>query len=175
MSQTKVEEILRAFPNLGPEANEPTPDQLFQLLELKAGDGFCFVNLLEFRASAEYPADHRLSGQEMSGREAYNLYGQVALDHVTRRGGKLLSANSVEMQVVGVGSKWHAIVTMQYNNVDAFIDMVNDPDYQQGLVHRDAGLLHSEVFVTRALVKRPVGRFKFRLMQLARRIRGKAQ
>jgi hypothetical protein len=41
---------------------------------------------------------------------------------------------------------------MQYPGIDAFIDMVRDPDYQAGLVHRDAGLAETTILVSRSLL-----------------------
>ena len=41
---------------------------------------------------------------------------------------------------------------MEYPNTDAFLDMIVDPDYVAGLVHRDAGLSETMVLVTRSLL-----------------------
>ena len=59
--------------------------------------------------------------------------------------------SGVVQQLVGAEGGWHQIASMQYNDVDAFIDMIQDPDYQEGLVHRDAGLARTEIIVSRSL------------------------
>ncbi len=41
---------------------------------------------------------------------------------------------------------------MQYPDVAAFVDMIRDPDYQAGLVHRDAGLAETVILVSRSLL-----------------------
>ena len=97
------------------------------------------------------PTSFELESKGLSGLEAYNLYGAYALRHVTQRGGKLVLFNGVVQQLIGAEGGWHQIASMQYNNVDAFIDMVQDPDYREGLVHRDAGLARTEIIVSRSL------------------------
>lgn len=85
----------------------------------------------------------------MTGQEAYDLYGAVAFKHITERGGKLVTFNKMELQVIGSDKGWHRLVTMEYQSADAWLEMIDDPDYLQSLVHRDAGLEATEVFVTR--------------------------
>jgi len=138
-------------------AIEPTDEQLQALLALKAEGPFHFINLLRFREIADYPAEHPLAGAQVSGADAYNSYGAVALAQVTRRGGRLVTFNAVEQQLIGVSAGWHQIATMEYQTVAAFMDMVSDPDYQQALVHRDAGLEATQVIVTRPLIDAPIG------------------
>jgi len=136
---------------------DPTPEQLRTLLSGNTEGPFHFVNLLAFRATARYPDDHELAGAGISGVEAYDKYGTVALEHVIRRGGRLVTLNNVEQQLIGSSAGWHRVATMEYKNVQAFIDMITDPVYQEALVHRDAGLLTTEVLVSRPLIAGPIG------------------
>ena len=136
---------------------EPTAKQLEALLGGEQEGPFHFVNLLRFKEAAEYPADHALAGESISGADAYNRYGVVALQHVTRRGGRLVTLNAVQQQVIGASPGWHQVATMEYRNIQAFIDMVSDPEYREALVHREAGLEATEVYVTRPLIDAPVG------------------
>jgi len=138
-------------------AIEPTDEQLQALLDLKAEGPFHFINLLRFRTLAHYPPDHPQAGKQVSGADAYNAYGAVALEHVTRRGGRLVTFNAVEQHLIGAPQGWHQVATMEYQSVDAFMDMVSDPDYQAALVHRDAGLETTQVIVTRPLIDAPIG------------------
>ena len=46
---------------------------------------------------------------------------------------------------------------MEYQNIDAFLEMVSDPDYEQSLVHRTAGLEKTIVLVTRPQINVPIG------------------
>ncbi|MEO0368148.1 MAG: DUF1330 domain-containing protein [Pseudomonadota bacterium] len=155
--------------------NEPTEEQLRGLLDIDGDGPFQFVNLLKYKDRAEYPKDHPLAKKELSGEEAYAKYAAVAFDHVTKRGGRLTMANRVVMQVIGTDKSWDTVATMQYQAVGAFLDMVNDADYAKSLVHRDAGLDCTEVIVTRPMITRPVGRFKFLIGKFLQRLSGKVR
>lgn len=128
---------------------QPSAAQLRALLEADRDGPLQFVNLLAYHEKARYPADHPLASRGLSGAEAYGLYGAVALRHVTRRGGRLTLLNDVEQTIIGPEEGWQQIATMQYPSTDAFVDMVRDPDYTAGLVHRDAGLARTLVLVSR--------------------------
>ena len=111
-----------------------------------------FVNLLSYRETAQYPDGHELAGAGLTGAEAYGRYGAIALDHVVRRGGVLTLYNDVLHVLIGRSGPWDQIAVMQYPETAAFIDMIGDPDYQAGLVHRDAGLAETAILVSRSLL-----------------------
>lgn len=146
------EELVRALVGEGGHALEPTPDQLRALLALELPGPLEFLNLLAFRETARYPAGHVLAATASEGAAAYARYGAVAVRHVIARGGRLVHLNAVELQLIGEPDVWHQIAIMQYPDVEAFVDMVRDPDYRAALVHRDAGLARTRVFVTRPLL-----------------------
>ena len=111
-----------------------------------------FVNLLAFHDVARYPDGHELASAALSGAAAYARYGAVALEHVERRGGRLVLVNAVAQRLVGEGGLWHQVAIMEYPHTGAFLDMVRDPQYAAALVHRDAGLHRTEVLVTTPLL-----------------------
>jgi uncharacterized protein (DUF1330 family) len=41
---------------------------------------------------------------------------------------------------------------MQYPEIDSFVDMIRDTDYQAALVHRDAGLATTAILISRPLL-----------------------
>ncbi len=130
----------------------PDEQQLRALLESGAGGPLQFVNLLAYRPEAQYPEGHELAHAGLSGAEAYGRYGAVALEHVVRRGGMLTLYNDVLQVLIGPPAPWDQIAVMQYPDTDAFVDMIRDPDYQTGLVHRDAGLAETTILVSRPLL-----------------------
>jgi uncharacterized protein (DUF1330 family) len=136
---------------------DPTEQQLEQLTSGDKKGPFHFVNLLRFKDVADYPSDHELAGKKISGEEAYDVYGAVAFKHVTQRGGRLITLNAVQQQLIGDSTQWHRIATMEYQNTDAFIEMIADPAYKAAVVHRIAGLEATEIFVTRPLIDKPIG------------------
>ncbi len=130
----------------------PDEQQLRTLLLSDHGGPLQFVNLLSYRMEARYPEDHELAHAGLSGAEAYGRYGAVALDHVVRRGGLLSLYNDVLQVLIGRIGPWDQIAVMQYPDTHAFVDMIRDPAYQAGLVHRDAGLADTAILVSRPLL-----------------------
>jgi uncharacterized protein (DUF1330 family) len=130
----------------------PDESQLRTLLSSGDDGPLQFVNLLAYRPRAVYPQQHELATAGLTGAEAYGRYGAIALDHVTRRGGTLMFYGDVLHVLIGRPVAWDQIAIMQYPSIEAFVDMIRDPDYQAGLVHRDAGLAETAILVTRSLL-----------------------
>lgn len=155
MSKRNENDVAVLLRELGPHGFggiNPDQDQMRDLLESGEDGPLQFVNLLSYRALAKYPDGHALAGDGLSGAEAYGRYGAVALDHVLRRGGSLVLYNDVVHVLIGQAAPWDQIAIMQYPGVDAFVDMILDPEYQAGLVHRDAGLAETAILVSRPLL-----------------------
>ena len=60
--------------------------------------------------------------------------------------------NDVLQVLIGQTAPWDQIAVMQYPGTGVFIDMIRDPGYQTGLVHRDAGLAQTAILVSRPLL-----------------------
>ncbi|MGZ8764338.1 MAG: DUF1330 domain-containing protein [Acidimicrobiia bacterium] len=151
-SPSEIDDLVAEIGRHGLGGLNPDAEQVRALVAADRDGPLQFVNLLGYHAVARYPAGHELAGKGLSGADAYGLYGLVALEHVTRRGGRLVLYNDVEQLVIGRGAAWDQVAIMEYPNTDAFIDMISDPEYQTGLVHRDAGLADTVVLVTRSLL-----------------------
>jgi uncharacterized protein (DUF1330 family) len=155
VSQWNEEDVRALLGELGQHGFgglNPDEEQLRSLLHSGEDGPLQFVNLLSYRAHAAYPAGHALASAGLSGAEAYGRYAAVALDQVVRRGGVLTLYNDVLQVLIGETGPWDQIAIMQYPGIDAFVDMIRDPDYQVGLVHRDAGLAETAILVSRSLL-----------------------
>ncbi len=152
-----IQSVVEMLAQHGQSPIDPTEEQLRGLLSGSLEGPFHFVNLLKFRTQADYPEDHELAGKGLSGAEAYDQYGAVALAQVTKRGGRLITLNEVERTVIGGGTGWERIATMEYPSINAFIEMLLDAEYQASLVHRNAGLEATEVYASRPLIAEPLG------------------
>ena len=104
-----------------------------------AEDGpFVMVNLLKFKANAEYPdgADSHLPGAE-----AYARYGKAVRAHVEAVGGKTGYAGPVTGLLLGeVEELWDMIALAEYPSRAAMMAMIQSPEYQEIARHRSAGL-----------------------------------
>jgi len=150
-NEERVAALLRELGSHGFGGINPDEQQLRALLASDEAGPLHFVNLLAYYAEARYPESHELADAGLSGAEAYGRYGAVALDHVARRGGTLILYNDVLQVLIGQSGPWDQIAIMQYPEIDTFVDMIRDPDYQAALVHRDAGLAATAILISRPL------------------------
>lgn len=122
--------------------NQLYPDQPGQIaLMQEAGpDGpIVMVNLLKFRAQAEYP-DGRAS--TLTGREAYGIYGAEVPKLIYKHGGKVIYSGRVTALPLGFADPlWDDVALAQYPARGALLAMSMSPEYQDIAVHRAAGLL----------------------------------
>ena len=73
------------------------------------------------------------------GGEAYAKYGRIAWQQIKKRGGRILYDGAPLLTDPAAGD-WDRVIFVQYPSRAAFIDMMRDPDYREGLPHRRAGL-----------------------------------
>lgn len=156
-SAQEIEAIVAELGRHGLGGIHPSAEQLRHLLAEDLEGPLHFVNLLAYRESARYPDGHEMADRDLTGAQAYALYGAVALRHVTQRGGRLVALCDVEQAIIGEGAGWDQIAIMEYPHTDAFVDMVRDPDYTASLVHREAGLAETVVLVSRPLLPAAAG------------------
>jgi uncharacterized protein (DUF1330 family) len=155
MAQRSAEDLTAMLGELGSHGIggiNPDEQQLRALLTADESGPLQFVNLLSYWPEARYPEGHALAGAGLTGADAYGRYGAVALEQVVRRGGQLTLYNDVLQTLIGQSGPWDQIAVMQYPEIDTFVDMIRDPDYQAGLVHRDAGLAATAILVSRPLL-----------------------
>lgn len=118
----------------------PRPDQL-EALRHKAPDGKLYMlNLLKFRDRAQYPDG---PPSDLSGREAYGLYGQAVGEIIAGLGGRLVWAGVPNVLIIGDGDlQWDQVAIVEYPSLEAFAGMTVSQAYQDVHVHREAGLEH---------------------------------
>lgn len=136
------------MPHLHPER-----DALQALAKLPDDEPVVMLNLLRFRAQAEYPEG---SGHApCTGREAYRRYGDKAFRHVQAVGGNTVWMGEVQATLIGpTDYPWDDVLLVQYPSRRAFLRMVADPDYLASTVHRSAALADSRLIAMRAAARR---------------------
>lgn len=119
----------------------PTPAQLKALAGSKLEGPIVMVNLLRYRERAAYEPGTKEAAENLSGRAAYQRYGQTALRCVLEAGGAIVWGGQQHLVMVGgEDEKWDEVVCVRYPSRQAFLDMIERPDYRAALYHRDAGL-----------------------------------
>ena len=96
------------------------------------------VNLLKFKDKAEY-SDGR--DTDLTGREAYHLYGRAVSKIIQDFGGHVVFAADVTMLSLGkVEDLWDEVAIACYPKRAALVAMSSSEAWRKAAVHREAGL-----------------------------------
>ena len=121
--------------------NEVMPTSEERLTEMMAPgpDGPIYmVNLLKFKDKAEYE-DGRET--DLTGREAYQLYGAAVSEIIKDYGGEVTFAADVTFLSLGqVEELWDEVAIAKYPTRGDLLAMSSSPEWQAAAVHRTAGL-----------------------------------
>lgn len=110
------------------------------------------LNLVAFNDLANYPGDHDLARDGLTGAQAYALYGRHSAPVLTRVGGSIAWRGQFEMTLIGPSDEiWDAMFIAAYPDAHAFLAMISDPDYQRAVVHRQAAVRTSRLIRTHPL------------------------
>lgn len=114
------------------------PERLKAMME-KGPDGPIFmVNLLKFKDKAQYD-DGRPC--DLSGRDAYMIYGRAVTELLPKFGGRGLFAGDVTFLALGkVEELWDEIAIAMYPDRASMVRMSLSEEWREIAVHRMAGL-----------------------------------
>ena len=121
--------------------NEVMPtsrDRVGEMMEPGPDGPIFMVNLLKFKDKAKYE-DGRET--DLTGREAYGLYGVEVMKIIQEYGGEIAFVGDVTFLALGqVEELWDEIAIAKYPNRRALFDMSSSEIWQAASVHRTAGL-----------------------------------
>lgn len=114
------------------------PARVEQMMQPGPAGPIFMVNLLKFKQRAEYK-DGRAT--ELSGRDAYMIYGRAVSGLLPKFGGRAVFAADVTFLALGqVEELWDEVAIATYPNRGALVAMSTSPEWREIAVHRDAGL-----------------------------------
>ena len=120
--------------------NSLTPNDK-QMKEFTEGDintPIYMVNLLKFKKKAVYEDGRKTN---LSGEEAYAIYGMEVIEHLKKVGGEPIFSGVVSRLMLGeVDELWDWIAVVKYPSRKAMLEMILNPDYLESEKHRSAGL-----------------------------------
>jgi uncharacterized protein (DUF1330 family) len=127
----------------GAEAGDANTDELTAFLSTASeeDDAFHMVNLIRFREMAEYP-DGR--DTDLTGREADAIYGEFMTTTMLPGTG----AEIVYSASVPATEDFDTLAIVRYPSRDAFQAMVDDPQFQEMSIHKQAGVAETIVLAT---------------------------
>lgn len=121
--------------------NEVMPtskERIAEMMEPGPDGPISMVNLLKFKDHAEYE-DGRAT--ELSGREAYQIYGREVSKLIRDYGGEITFVGDVTFLALGqVEELWDEVAIATYPSRAALFQMSTSPEWQAIGVHRAAGL-----------------------------------
>lgn len=104
------------------------------------------LNLVQFFDRAQYPADHALAGDDLTGAQAYANYGAASAPVLKRVGATIIWRGKFDATLIGDSAEvWDAMFIAQYPDAGAFLAMITDPDYQRAVIHRQAAVTNSRL------------------------------
>lgn len=116
----------------------PTQSRVEALMADTSESPIVMLNLLKFRAKAAYP-DGRPT--DLTGRQAYDLYGAPMQKIIENGGGRVLFGGAIASLVIGeVDDLWDTCVLVEYPSTAAFAAIVTSPEVAEIGVHRAAAL-----------------------------------
>jgi uncharacterized protein (DUF1330 family) len=123
----------------------PTADQIASLTAIAGTDAdapLVMLNLNRYRNRAAYEGEPPGGGSpDVSGREAYERYGQTALEVLTRLGGQIVWYAPATLTVIGDDTDtYDEVIAVRYPSAEAFLALALDPEIGAALPHRNAGL-----------------------------------
>jgi uncharacterized protein (DUF1330 family) len=116
----------------------PEPAQAMGFFSAPEAGAFVMVNLLRFKAHAEY-ADG--SDAQLTGREAYARYADGVRPLIEALGGRIVYAGAVTGLMIGqIEDPWDMVALAEYPSLAAFQRMAMSPEMGAIEHHRSAGL-----------------------------------
>jgi uncharacterized protein (DUF1330 family) len=125
---------------------DPTRAQFDAFKDLDRDHPIEMLNLVQFRDLANYPGDHHLARDGLTGAQAYALYGRQSAPVLDKVGGSILWRGAFQTTLIGPANEgWDAVFIVRYPTAHAFLAMVSDPDYKLAVVHRQAAVTTSRL------------------------------
>lgn len=134
---------------------EPTQAAGRALIERRLRGPVFMLNLLRFRAVADYSAFPPLvPATPISGAEAYDRYIEHTLPFLHATGGELIFYGEGGPFLIGPSEeRWDRAMLVRQNSIDDFLAFATHSDYLQGIGHRTAALEDSRLLpLTQLLV-----------------------
>lgn len=123
---------------------DPERQQFEAFKSLPRDEPVMMLNLLRFRAKADYG-----DGRDVSGAEAYAAYGRDSAPVFRRVGGEIIWRGRPEVTLIGPqDEQWDLAFIARYPSAGAFLEMVTDPVYREAVRHRQAAVLDSRLVRT---------------------------
>ena len=116
-------------------------------LEFNNKGKIVMLNLLRFKQIADYTNLEKLRpSTPISGEEAYQLYIENTMPHLTEAKGKVLFHGKSKDFLIGPDvEKWDAVLLVEHQSMTEFMKFAKNENYLEGAGHRTAALEDSRL------------------------------
>lgn len=119
----------------------PTEGQLSAMAKLPDDGPVQMLNLIRLRPKAAYR-----DGSDASGADAYAAYSRKTAPIFARLGGRILWSGAPKLVLIGPeDERWDVAFIAEYPSAAAFFTLIEDPEYQANLHHRQAAVEDSRL------------------------------
>jgi uncharacterized protein (DUF1330 family) len=127
------------------DATEKTGKEFY--LNFNEKGKIVMLNLLKFKFKADYTDLEAIKSQkDISGEEAYKLYADNTSDELEKIGSRILFYGKSTGFLIGPESeKWDAILLVEHQSLQDFIEFSKSKSYLDNVKHRTAGLENSRL------------------------------
>jgi uncharacterized protein (DUF1330 family) len=132
---------------------EPTQAAGFTLMQRGLRGPVVMLNLLRFRAVADYSAFPEIApAAPISGAEAYERYMEHTMPFLKRSGGEVLFFGEGGSFLIGPDEEqWDRVMLVRQSSIEKFIGFASDQHYLKGIGHRTAALEDSRLLPITAI------------------------
>ena len=126
---------------------EPTQEAGRAMVMRKIPGAVVMLNLLKFRAVADYSRSPQLApAAPITGAAAYRLYADYTLPYLQKSGGEMIFLGRGGAFLIGPSDEtWDAVMLVRQRSVEAFMAFASDKGYLAGVGHRTAALEDSRL------------------------------
>ncbi len=125
---------------------DPTEEAAVALVRRRPQGPLVMVNLLRFRARADYAHAPELGQPGRSGRAAYGLYEAAIRPLLEASGGEVLFEGTGGAWFIGPeGERWDRVLMVRQASLEAFFAFAQLPEAQAAAAHRRAALEDSRL------------------------------
>ena len=126
---------------------DPTDDSARALLGRGISGPFLMLNLLRFRAWADYTGSPQSApATPISGTAAYDLYVDHTMPFLAATGGSVSLLADGGHYFVGPGDeRWDVAMVIRQASIEDFFAFASNPEYLAGVCHRTAAVEDSRL------------------------------
>lgn len=105
------------------------------------------LNLLSFRAEADYSASPQLAPAEpISGEQAYQRYAAHTMPFLREAGAEVIWQGTGGPYLIGPDAdRWDLVLLVRHKSAQAFLAFASNDGYREGMGHRTAALEDSRL------------------------------